>query len=395
MHAYVDETGNTGGNLFDENQPEFMTAALITKDDFDTVYGQQVNRIAKSIGEAVLHANLLGGGMIELVAGDLLELFEQCQANFFVSSVNKSYLVTAKLVDTLFDSYENKAVPWHVYNFRPLRLLMVFKVGSILTEDIAKKFMVSILEKNEHYAYQIFSEALSELKRNVPSLPDKRTRQLIDEAIDWAQNNPEAIYLHTNSKAIRKGHLPNMVVFPNLLRGIDQVSVRMKLPVREIVHDRQNEFQEILREWHRLFSNAAPDVVAWPGEEPFSLQCVAGSEFRISSSGDSAGIQVVDVVLWIFKQFIKGEALRSRSKELLLYVFRHGHQHALSFESVERDLEEYFGKLFSVPMTNEDVKRARALFDKSEMLRQKNMLQHAIRKIQDNSDDVIHNGRAI
>jgi hypothetical protein len=35
MFAFVDETGNTGENLFDEEQPLFITAALITKTDFD------------------------------------------------------------------------------------------------------------------------------------------------------------------------------------------------------------------------------------------------------------------------------------------------------------------------------------------------------------------------
>lgn len=31
MFAYVDETGNTGKNIFDLDQPDFFTGALITK----------------------------------------------------------------------------------------------------------------------------------------------------------------------------------------------------------------------------------------------------------------------------------------------------------------------------------------------------------------------------
>jgi hypothetical protein len=38
MFAFVDETGNTGENLFDEKQPLFITAALITKSDFDILH---------------------------------------------------------------------------------------------------------------------------------------------------------------------------------------------------------------------------------------------------------------------------------------------------------------------------------------------------------------------
>ncbi len=40
IYAYVDETGNTGHNLFDEVQPDFFTGALITKGDFDVAFGE-------------------------------------------------------------------------------------------------------------------------------------------------------------------------------------------------------------------------------------------------------------------------------------------------------------------------------------------------------------------
>ncbi len=382
MHCYVDESGNTGGNLFDKSQPEFMTAALITVDDFDSTYGDEIRRISQNIGESSIHANLLGPKKIELIARNLLGLLDKSQSRFFISSVNKSYLVTSKLVDTLFDSYENMAVPWHVYNFRPLRLLMVFKIGAILTEQIAKQFLKAILESNKQVAFQTFSQALSTLKQNVPMLPDARSRQLINEAIDWAQNNPENIYLHANSKAIRKGHLPNMVAFPSLLRGIDEISSYFNRPVTEIVHDRQFEFQDILVEWHDILSKAAPDVITLPGEEPFSLQCVANSTFRISSSNDSVGIQVIDVVLWIYKRFIEQRVLGTGCKELLHYVFRNGYKHALSFESVNQYLSKIFNRLDSTPITNDDIEHAKKTLAQSETQRQENLRQYALKKFQ-------------
>jgi hypothetical protein len=42
VFAYVDETGNTGANIFDEDQPDFFTGALVTKSNFDLVYGRDV-----------------------------------------------------------------------------------------------------------------------------------------------------------------------------------------------------------------------------------------------------------------------------------------------------------------------------------------------------------------
>lgn len=55
MFAYVDESGNTGANLFDPQQPTFMTCALITKTDFDHSFAPAVNKLAAKLGTKDLH----------------------------------------------------------------------------------------------------------------------------------------------------------------------------------------------------------------------------------------------------------------------------------------------------------------------------------------------------
>ena len=60
MFAFVDETGNTGANLLDEAQPDFFTAALITKSNFDLVYDGPVSKLAKKFGDGALHGKDLG-----------------------------------------------------------------------------------------------------------------------------------------------------------------------------------------------------------------------------------------------------------------------------------------------------------------------------------------------
>jgi hypothetical protein len=41
IFVYVDESGNTGKNIFDPAQPDFFTAALVSKGDFDAVWGDR------------------------------------------------------------------------------------------------------------------------------------------------------------------------------------------------------------------------------------------------------------------------------------------------------------------------------------------------------------------
>jgi hypothetical protein len=77
MFAFVDETGNTGPNLFDEKQPLFVTAALITRADFDVVHRSNVKRIAGNIGVGILHGQELGFGRIGEIAADILKILKK------------------------------------------------------------------------------------------------------------------------------------------------------------------------------------------------------------------------------------------------------------------------------------------------------------------------------
>lgn len=110
IYAWIDETGNTGVNIFDEAQPDFLTAALITKGDIDLTCGSRLARLAARVGQPELHGNEMGIAGLEKISRELLDLYQAADAHFFLSRVEKKYLLCTKLFDTLFDSGENAAV---------------------------------------------------------------------------------------------------------------------------------------------------------------------------------------------------------------------------------------------------------------------------------------------
>lgn len=376
MYAYIDETGNTGSNIFDENQPNFITASLITKTNFDVLQNKNIKKLAQKVGETELHGNEYGLGKIEEIASGLLSIFKKSNARFFIARAEKRYLAVTKLFDTLFDSFENKAVPWHVYNIRYFRLLLVFKLTTILREDVVEIFWKAILEKNKKKAYGFFRESLLQLKTDLNDFEDIRARELTENAVDWALENPESIYIHTNAKSARAGHLPNMAVFPNMLQGIDLMSKKWKRTVKTITHDQQSQFQKILEEWHEMFSNAAAGVIEIPFEPPRSIRCVAGSSFIIKSSSESPGIQAIDIVLWLFKIFLDGATIPYNSARLMNHVFRFGYQHDLSFDGVGKDLEKEMLKINAKPFGKTEQVNAKQLLEFAEKRRQESMEEY-------------------
>jgi hypothetical protein len=381
MFAYVDETGNTGKNLFDDSQHQFITAALMTRANFDVLYKKNMKELAGRLGVKVLHANELGLSKLETIACDLQKIFKISKSRFFMSRLEKNYLATTKIVDMLFDSGETLAVPWHIYNYRPLRLLLVIKVAGLLDETLAQSFWSALLEPKLPKATIKFIEACKELLLRVPALPDRRSIDLISEALQWAIENPEAIYFHTASKIARKGHLPNLVAFVNLLDGIEEKSKAWNVPVNQIYHDRQMEFQQTLQHWHEIFSNAKPDPLFLPGGEKHIFRRVFGSEFVISSAQESVGIQAIDIILWLFKRLIEGKNLGENSSKLLIHVFRHAKQHDFSFMTISKYVSDTFDFLFNEPISDEQMKKAQELLEYAEERRQEKLFQYAENKL--------------
>lgn len=375
LYAFVDETGNTGHNLFDESQPDFFTAALVTKGNFDVSFGGQVKALAESLGVISLHGNVLGAGRLEDLAIGLLSILRRANAAFFVSRVEKRYLLATKVFDSIFDSGENAAVAWHHYNVRPLRLVLTFKLAAAIEVETAKQFWQCILEQNEKKCLSLLSTVCDALLRNLDRIPDQKSRQVLGEGLEWARDHPESIQIHTDKKLARQGHFPNMVAFANLLDGLEHFSRERKSRVARITHDRQSEFEQTLKMWHGMFSNAPEGPGRWAGET-YSFQKVVGSEFEVREDSDSAGIQVVDVVLWLYAQFRKGKPLPPGCARVLDYALSNGWENDFSFNGVSRLASQRFGEVLSKPLDADQETAARALIDKAEAMRKASMAQY-------------------
>lgn len=385
MWAYVDETGNTLNNLFDEDQPLFVTAAFITKTNFDLVAKASIAAIAKKVGVDALHANVLGVAKIEQIAPDLLKLLKKTDCRFFISRVEKKYLAACKVIDVYFDQGENKAVPWSAYWLRHLRLLLTFKMASfVVTPEIAAIVWDCVTAKSEFTSKKHFIQGAEAMLDNVQFVPDARSREIITDALEWAIANPEEFSTHMSEKSLRYRHSPNFVAFTNLLDGLQNASERWKRPVREIVHDKQAEVEQVFATWHATISKPElgnAEGLSWPGEsKPLMVQKVTGSTFRTATDEESAGLQVVDVVLWCFKRIFSGKEIGQEAAKLLNWVMHRAYQHDFSFEGVGRQVEAEFGKIMDADMPKEQLAEGHKLMADMEAQRQALVAAHAIRK---------------
>ena len=386
MWAYVDETGNTGQNLFDPNQPIYITAALMTRSNFDLTERAKIERIANSVGESVLHANKLGVSKINDISPQLKKIFRRCDAKFFVSRLEKKYLIATKVIDTYFDQGENLAVPWHVYWLRPMRLMLTFKLASlVLTEEIAVCVWKSLNAKSEQSSKKYFVRGAELMLAGVECLPDARSRQIVEEALQWAIRNPENFDTFSRDKVHRYFHSPNFVAFTNLMDGIEKTSKKWSRKVREVVHDEQSQFEKSFQVWHELMSKphlASAEPLLWPGDdEPIPVSFAPGSRFRTASEETSVGLQMVDILIWLFKRVFEGKEIGENSRTLLNAVLKRAYQHDFSFIGVGDKTEKSVRQMMETSMSEDQLAQSKEIFEKQESIRREAIRQYELKKL--------------
>lgn len=370
MYAFVDETGNTGSNIFDEAQPDFFTGALVTKADFDGLHEKTVRTICQQNGFDSLHTSVLGFGPIEQAAPDILRLLKKVDARFFISRVEKRYLLATKVFDTFFDSGENPAASWVAYNIRPLKLILCFKVATLLTDEIAHEFWSMLMARNEQQARAKIPGICNSILARVSLLKDQRSREVVTETFAWSREHPEALDIFIARRQAKNGHMPNMVAFANLLEGLEDFSKEWKRPLKKIVHDRQSQFEGTLAEYHLLVSTASDEKIHIPGGETVVLQKVGGSKFEILSSDSSPGIQVADLVLWLFRQFLARKDIPAKSAGILEYVFKNGLRSDFSFQGVGAQVEKQCAEIMAKDISPEAMEAGKRILAENEKRKQ-------------------------
>jgi hypothetical protein len=101
-----------------------------------------------------------------------------------------------------------------------------------------------------------------------------------------------------------------------------------------------------------------------------------GSEFDVKSDSDSAGIQAIDIILWLYLQHSREAEFPVSCVKLMNYVFKHGWISDFSFSGVGNQVERQFGDIFRTPITPEQEAEARRLIELDEKRRLESMQQY-------------------
>ena len=265
MFFHIDESGNSGNNLFDSNQPVLSYGVLSAKTNVDVLATQEHARILRTLGSDTLHANKMGiAGILAILEG-LARLHLKFKFRFDYYFIHKPSYAIAMLFDAIFDAGLNEAVKWDRY-WTPLRFPLVAAIGMLADEALLREgWELRLIPRGKLAAAQprivnLLSTLLQRLETN--SHIDKRLREILRDGLLFGITNPLELDFGTE---IPKSLSPNAVGFQFVLACMAKRSKAAQRKVLRITVDRQSEFNPAQIQTHLHRSQISSVLQKKPG----------------------------------------------------------------------------------------------------------------------------------
>lgn len=367
MYFYVDESGNTGNNIFDPDQPDLYYGFIGCRKNLDIIAEPMLSRLRRELGVERLHANQLGVGRLVPIIDTFVRFQKTNDVRFNFYKVNKQDHAVISFFDQVFDAGLNDAVNWFHY-WSPLRYVLLLKLDHLFTPELREAAWQARLQQSKDECSKALIKLCEDLIGRVDLLPDSRSREVIRGALTWCIYNTDAISYGSNNRESALQISPNLVGFQQVLQGIALRTQSASRPARSIIVDQQNEFnmaQQFIAEIYRGL-RAADKVDFPPGMPRFDWSLMPDIEIEFRSGDQSAGLEMVDIYLWIMKRF---EERRPLPDELLSLL--HGQRHRGVRDEVSLyGINQRWSFLLELPEPDEKMKSSvHQFFEKAEARR--------------------------
>jgi hypothetical protein len=337
MFFHVDESGNSGNNLFDPNQPILSYGVLSSKLNVDVLAVAEHSRMLRRLSCDSLHANQLKAEGLLTIAPDLAALQNRFDFRFDYYFVDKHSFATVMLFDAVFDAGLNEAVKWDWY-WTPLRYPLIAAFATLIDDNIlveAWRLRVlshAALEKEEPRIVQLLESILRNLHA---SKLDKRASEVLRDGLLYGIRHPLKMDFGTVSP---KSVSPNAICFQFVLSCIAGRQKATKRRAMGITIDVQTEFNPSQLQTFHFYSKIAESFHKAPADKKKYLdhplhegarEDVSNlinhfptERLQIVKSKESIGLQIVDVYLWLANRAVKNSEIHPALVQLAASAMR-------------------------------------------------------------------------
>lgn len=345
MYFYIDESGHTGANLFDENQPILYYGVLSSKINLDAAAESKVIAIRKKLNVKRLHAAELGNGKLITIVKDIEALKKRYDLRFDIYRVAKVDHALISFFDQVFDQGVNPAVPWLSY-WTPMRYVLLIKLSTLFDRDLLKKTWAARINLKTDEANIALTSICHELLTRVGNLPDERSQVVLTDALTWAANNPDKIHYNIKSKKDLLNITPNLIGFQSVMHGIAMRLLKNGRKASKIVVDQQTQFNKAQIKLSDFYAkNRKTPLVSGPGLPEIDFSGMPEVPISCTSGMESVGLEIVDLYIWIFKRHMEGKELAPELFPIIKGQFQRGRTDEISIQAIESRWSKWFQEL--------------------------------------------------
>lgn len=372
MFFYIDESGQTGQNLFDEAQPFLYYGVLSSKVNLDVLAEPHINKVRKKLGVHRLHAAELGNGKLIQIVDDIDFLKKKYNIVFDIYRIAKADHALISFFDQVFDQGLNPAVPWTAY-WTPLRYILLIKITYLFDEELLKMAWEARILRNNKKAEKILQDVCKILLERVYILPDIRSKTIITDALRWAIKNPSEIGYNVTSNKDALQISPNLIGFQTVMHGIAERLKKNGKKASKIIVDQQSQFNSAQKFITEIYQKGRD--ISWlsgPGLPIMDLKHIPDVPIECISGTKSTGLEIVDIFIWIFKRHMENKELAPELYSIIKGQLYRGNYNEISING----LMERWGKWFDeLPEpTKEQEKEARKIMEEQERRRQEHVV---------------------
>lgn len=371
MYFYIDESGQTGLNLFDKSQPFLYYGIIHSKLNLDILMEEDLKPLRKRLGVDRLHAAELGSGRLIEIVGDLDKIKNKYDLGFDFYRIAKADHALISFFDQVFDQGINPAVPWSAY-WTPLRYMIIIKLAHLFDEDTLKKAWDARISINDEKANRLLIEVCETILSRIFNIPDARSRQILTDGLSWAINNAREINYNINNKKESLQISPNLIGFQLVMHGIASHLKNKNCKAKKIVVDRQSQFNAA-QEWIANFYHETREVpwATGPGLPEMNLTHMPTIPISCTAGTESAGLEIVDIYIWVFKRYMENKSISNKLAPIINGQLHRGNYDEISINALMKRWENWFQEL--PEPSEEQLEKAREVIARQEVQRKKHV----------------------
>ena len=169
---------------------------------------------------------------------------------------------------------------------------------------------------------------------------------MISDALTWAEKNPSEISYNVASKKDMLQVTPNVIGFQSVMHGIAGRIRKTGKQAARIVVDQQSQFnkaQKTLAEFYQRANGFKASM--GPGMPVADHTKMPKVPIEFSSSVGSAGLELTDLHLWIFKKVMERSNLPPELMSLVRVHWRRTQTDEISLQAIETRWSRWFDQI--------------------------------------------------